>query len=55
MNYESEEIKQTYPQWLDSLYKLIFTADEKINGRIITAYDRSGHKDLKITFSQSEL
>lgn len=55
MNYESEEIKQIYPEWLDSLYKLIFTADEKINGKIITAYDRSGHKDLKITFSQSEL
>jgi nucleoside-diphosphate-sugar epimerase len=55
MNYDSEEIKQTYNIWFDSLYNLILNADEKFNGKIITAWKNNEHRFMKTSFIYSDL
>lgn len=49
MNYDSEEGKNRYPTWFNSLYELIFNSTDECNGKILTAYQNSeGHEAVRI-------
>jgi len=55
MNYEAEDYKDKYPVWFNSLYNLIFSADDKFNGKIVTAWHLNEHKLVKTSLHITEI